>query len=140
MSRRHHPRATKHGFLLLMYLSLFAVLICSLPITAARSSNPSPGSPRILSSCCCVAEVSMVWFVFLPLVGFFKVLGFTASGPAVGSFAAWWMGLYGAAVPAGSLFAAIQAWAMSSSVAWMGMWIYAPVAVGVAWIGALIGL
>lgn len=91
-------------------------------------------SPRLL-----FLVVAMVWFIFVPFVGFLNLLGFTAAGPAVGSFAAWWMSFYGAAVPAGSLFALIQTWAMTSSVAWLGLWLYAPFAVGIAWIGAMFG-
>ena len=46
------------------------------------------------------------------------LLGFTSSGIAAGSWAAWMMSLYGGSVPAGSLFAILQSAGASGGIAW----------------------
>lgn len=55
----------------------------------------------------CFAAVGATGVVAVPAI--LALLGFTPTGILAGSWAAWWMSLYGGKVAAGSLFSALQA-------------------------------
>ncbi|MCJ1364616.1 hypothetical protein MMC16_003729 [Acarospora aff. strigata] len=69
------------------------------------------------------AAVTTVSVTLTPFFGFgwmfgllARLLGFGKVGVGAGTIAAWWQTAYGGSVPAGSIFAALQAWGTSFGV------------------------
>ena len=83
MRKRVDPMAEKAATSsLLTPGALLFLSPCARPQTASHASHahndtPPLSLPRLLAS-------PMAWFIFVPFVGFLKLLGFTAAGPAVG--------------------------------------------------------
>lgn len=90
---------------------LIAVILIGLMVVK------SEGSIKCYASC--FVAVGATGVVAGPAA--IAVLGFTPTGIVAGSWAAWWMSLYGGKVAAGSLFAALQAVGATGAMKWTGI-------------------